>query len=168
MEFVELQRLLQDVEVDHAIEASPLAALVVDVSQVLENLGMPPTQWIPQDPRTASDILGSVDVILECVKGAYDSGHSPWDYALGAFCRCHLRRWCPPSNSILFFCAIYFWELVLFVPASSGSSLLFPSITGYCIEGRQYFSCPAIVWVPVTTSRGPSPGWPHSVPGSIS
>jgi hypothetical protein len=47
-EFIELQRLLQDVEADRIIEASCLAALVRDVSQVLENLGMPPSQESPE------------------------------------------------------------------------------------------------------------------------
>jgi hypothetical protein len=51
--------------VDHVIEASQLAALVGGVSQVLENLGMPPISGIPQNLCMASDVLGAVDVILE-------------------------------------------------------------------------------------------------------
>jgi hypothetical protein len=47
MEFVKPQWLLRDIEADHAIEASPLAALVRDVSQALENLGMPSILGIP-------------------------------------------------------------------------------------------------------------------------
>jgi hypothetical protein len=47
VEFVELWWLLWDAEVDHAFETSWLAALVEDVSQVLENLGMPPIPGIP-------------------------------------------------------------------------------------------------------------------------
>jgi hypothetical protein len=47
MEFIELQRLLRDVEVDCVIEASRLAALVGDASQVLENLGMPLSRGSP-------------------------------------------------------------------------------------------------------------------------
>jgi hypothetical protein len=70
-----LQRLLHDVKVDRVIEASRLAALVKDVSQVLGNLGLPPIPRIPQDPRTTGDVLGSVDVILERVKEGYDSSH---------------------------------------------------------------------------------------------
>jgi hypothetical protein len=60
----------------------PLISEVVlpqEVSQVLENLGLPPILGIPRDPRTADDIFGVVDVILECVKDAYDSGHNPCD-----------------------------------------------------------------------------------------
>jgi hypothetical protein len=77
MEFVELWRLLQDIKTDRITEVSWLAALVREVSQVLENLGLPPIPRIPWDPRTAGDVLGAVDVILECVKEAYDSGHGP-------------------------------------------------------------------------------------------
>jgi hypothetical protein len=77
MEFIELRQLLWDIKGNHAIEDSWLAAQVGDVSQVLENLGMPPILGMPWDPRTASDVLGVVDVILDCVKEAYDSSHSP-------------------------------------------------------------------------------------------
>jgi hypothetical protein len=58
MEFVELQRLLWDVEVDRVVEAGRLATLVRDVSQVMENLSMPPISGIPRDARMASDTLG--------------------------------------------------------------------------------------------------------------
>jgi hypothetical protein len=64
---------------DHAVEASRLAALVGDVSQVLESRGMPPILGIPQDPRTVNDVLGLVYVILERMREAYDSGHNPQD-----------------------------------------------------------------------------------------
>jgi hypothetical protein len=47
MEFVELRRLLQDIEVNRVIEAVWLVTLVRDVSKVLEDLGMPPIQGIP-------------------------------------------------------------------------------------------------------------------------
>jgi hypothetical protein len=57
----------------------------------------------------------------------------------------------------LFWCNM-FLGLVLFVSASSGSSSLFPSITGDCVDCRQYFACPAIVWVPTAMSTGLSPG----------
>jgi hypothetical protein len=42
MEFIELRRLLQDVEMDRITEAGQLATLVREVSQVLENLGVRP------------------------------------------------------------------------------------------------------------------------------
>jgi hypothetical protein len=42
MEFIELRRLLQDVEMDRITEAGQLATLVREVSQVLENLGIRP------------------------------------------------------------------------------------------------------------------------------
>jgi hypothetical protein len=58
MEFIKLWRLLRDVEVDRVIKADWLATLVRDVSQVLANLGTPPIPEIPQDPRTANNILG--------------------------------------------------------------------------------------------------------------
>jgi hypothetical protein len=79
MEFIELRCFLRDVVADHAVKASRLAALVRDVSWVLENLGMPSMLGIPRDLRMADDVLGAVDVILEHVKGAYDSGCGPWD-----------------------------------------------------------------------------------------
>jgi hypothetical protein len=41
MEFVELQRLLQDTEADHVIEVVRLVTLVRDMSTVLVDLGMP-------------------------------------------------------------------------------------------------------------------------------
>jgi hypothetical protein len=44
MEFVELKWLLQDIETCHITEAARLAALVREVSQVLENLGLPPSR----------------------------------------------------------------------------------------------------------------------------
>jgi hypothetical protein len=47
MEFIELRWLLQDVKADRVVEASWLAALVGNVSQVLDNLGMPPIPKIP-------------------------------------------------------------------------------------------------------------------------
>jgi hypothetical protein len=65
MEFVELQRVLQDTVVDHVVEAGRLATLVRDVSKVPADLGMPPIPEIPQDPRMAGDILEVVDVILD-------------------------------------------------------------------------------------------------------
>jgi hypothetical protein len=79
MEVVKLRGLLRDAEVDRVIEAGRLATLVRDVSKVLEDLGMSPIPGSPRDPRTAVDILGAVDVILERVKEAYDSGNDPWD-----------------------------------------------------------------------------------------
>jgi hypothetical protein len=79
MEFIELRWLLQDIKVDRITEVGRLGALVRELSQVLENLGMPPIPGIPRDPRTVSDALEAVDVILECVKEAYDSGHDPCD-----------------------------------------------------------------------------------------
>jgi hypothetical protein len=77
MEFIELRGLLWDVEADRVVEVSRLAALARDVSKVLEDLGMSPIPRIPRDPRTASGILGAVDVILQCMKEAYDLGHDP-------------------------------------------------------------------------------------------
>jgi hypothetical protein len=76
-EFVALHQLLWDAEMDRVIEVGRLVTLVRDVSKVLEDLGMSLIPWIPRDPRTASDVLGAVHVILECVKEAYDSGYGP-------------------------------------------------------------------------------------------
>jgi hypothetical protein len=47
MEFIKLRRLLQDVKADRVTEVGQLATLVREVSQVLENLGLPPILEIP-------------------------------------------------------------------------------------------------------------------------
>jgi hypothetical protein len=65
IDLVELRGPLRDTEVDCV------------VSKVLEDLGMSPILGIPRDPCMVDDILGMVDVILECVKEAYDSNHGP-------------------------------------------------------------------------------------------
>jgi hypothetical protein len=77
MELVELRGILRDVKVGQIVKASRLATLVRDVSKVLEGLGMSHILGIPRDPCTAGDILGVVDVILECMKEAYDSSDIP-------------------------------------------------------------------------------------------
>jgi hypothetical protein len=79
MAHVMLHGLLWDTEVDHIIEAGWLATLVRDVSKVLEDLGMFPISGIPLYRCTVGDILGAVDIILECMKEAYDLDHDPWD-----------------------------------------------------------------------------------------
>jgi hypothetical protein len=63
MEFIELRRLHQGIEADCVTEAGRRATLVREGAMVLENLGTPLILGITQDH----------------VKGAYDSGHSPWD-----------------------------------------------------------------------------------------
>jgi hypothetical protein len=68
MELIELRGLPWDVEVDCVVEVGQLVTLVRDVSKVLEDLVMSPITGIPRDPRTAGDIKGVVDVILEHVK----------------------------------------------------------------------------------------------------
>jgi hypothetical protein len=65
--------------VNRVVKAGWLATLVSDVSKVLVDLGMPTIPVIPQDPRTDGDVLEVVDVILEFMKEAYDSGNGPWD-----------------------------------------------------------------------------------------
>jgi alpha-D-ribose 1-methylphosphonate 5-phosphate C-P lyase len=77
MELIELSGILRDTEVDRIVEFGQLATQVRDVSKVLEDLGMSPIPRIPRDPCTFDDVLGVVDVILEDVKEAYDSGHDP-------------------------------------------------------------------------------------------
>jgi hypothetical protein len=47
MEFIKLQSLLQDTEVDHITEAGWLAILARDVAKVLVDLGKPPIPGIP-------------------------------------------------------------------------------------------------------------------------
>jgi hypothetical protein len=79
MELIEHRGLLRDAEVDRVIEAGRLVTLVRDVSKVLEDLGMSPNPGILWDLRMADDVLGVVDVILECVKEAYASSHGPWN-----------------------------------------------------------------------------------------
>jgi hypothetical protein len=70
MEFIELRRLRQVIETDRITDASRLATLVREVSQVLESLGLPPIPGMPQEPCTTDDLLGALDVILEGVKEA--------------------------------------------------------------------------------------------------
>jgi hypothetical protein len=77
MEFIKLRRLLQDVEVDRVIEAGRLAILLTDMSKVLVDLSMPPIPGIPWDPRTAGDLLGAIDVMLEHLRETYATVHSP-------------------------------------------------------------------------------------------
>jgi hypothetical protein len=79
MEFVELQRLLQDAKADYIIEVMRLVTLVRDVSKVLVDLGMPPILEIPWDLHMTGDILEVVDVILKRLQEAYASSHAPWD-----------------------------------------------------------------------------------------
>jgi hypothetical protein len=79
MEFVELQRLPNEAEVEHITTAGPLASLVRDVYMVLVDLGMLPIPEIPQDPPVAGDVLVAVGVILEHVRKAYASRNGPWD-----------------------------------------------------------------------------------------
>jgi hypothetical protein len=59
------------------IEVGRLATLLRDVSKVLEDLGMPPIPEIPRDSCMANDVLEQVDIILELLNEAYDSGHEP-------------------------------------------------------------------------------------------
>jgi hypothetical protein len=40
---------------------------------------MPPIPEIPRNLCAVDDILEEVDVILECLMEAYDSGHGPWE-----------------------------------------------------------------------------------------
>jgi hypothetical protein len=63
--------------VERVTEAGRLAILVRDVSKVPVDLGMPPIPGIPQDPRAADNILEAAGTILECLREAYTSGHSP-------------------------------------------------------------------------------------------
>jgi hypothetical protein len=67
-----------------------------------------------------------------------------------------------PVKAYLFFYfisdVIYFQDLVVFVHPSSGSSQLFPSITGDWVECRPFFTWPAIVQDPTTMSTGPCLG----------
>jgi hypothetical protein len=63
--------------VDHVTKVEWLAILVGDVSKILADLGMPPIPGIPWDPCIAGDILEMVDIILECLREAYASGHGP-------------------------------------------------------------------------------------------
>jgi hypothetical protein len=101
MEFVELRRFLQDTEVDCVVEVGWLATLVRDVSKVLEDLGMPPTSGIPQDPRMADNVLEVVDVILECLWESYTSGHGP------GIMHCSLIIVVSVVLSVLAFCFVF-------------------------------------------------------------
>jgi hypothetical protein len=79
MEFIELQKLLKDAEIERVIEVGRLAILVRDVCKVLVDLDMPPIPEIPQDPCMDGDVLEMVSIILEHLREAYASGHEPWD-----------------------------------------------------------------------------------------
>jgi hypothetical protein len=79
MEFVKLQRLIKDVEVERITKAGRLAILVSDVSEVLVDHGMPPIPGIFRDPCTTDDILEVMGIILEHLWEAYASGHDRWD-----------------------------------------------------------------------------------------
>jgi hypothetical protein len=79
MEFVELQKLLNEAEVERVTEIGRLAIIARDASKVLVDVGMPPIPRIPQDPRMIDDILEAVGVILESLQEAYASSHGPWD-----------------------------------------------------------------------------------------
>jgi hypothetical protein len=74
-----LDKMLGEKKVDRAAEAKRQAILVMDVSKVLTDLGMSPILGIPQDQRTAVDVLEVVDVILECLREVYTSDHDTWD-----------------------------------------------------------------------------------------
>jgi hypothetical protein len=77
MGIIGLRRCLKEVEVERVAEVGRLAILVRDVSKVPVDLGMPPIPGIPQDSRTADNILEAAGTILECLREAYTSGHSP-------------------------------------------------------------------------------------------
>jgi hypothetical protein len=77
MEFIKLQSLLEDTEVDHITEAGWLAILARDVAKVLVDLGKPPIPGIPRDPHMPGNILVVVDIILERLREAYASGNDP-------------------------------------------------------------------------------------------
>jgi hypothetical protein len=79
MEFIDIRRLLQDAEADCVVEAEQLATLVMDMSKVLVDLGMPPIPEISWDPCMSGDIPEVVDVIQEHLQEAYDSGLDPCD-----------------------------------------------------------------------------------------
>jgi hypothetical protein len=79
MEFVELWRLLKDVEAARVTKAGWLAILVRDVSKVLVDLGMPPIPGIPRDPCITIDILETMGAILEHLREHYPFSHVPWD-----------------------------------------------------------------------------------------
>jgi hypothetical protein len=74
-----LDKMLGEKKVDRAAEAKRQAILVMDVSKVLMDLGMSPILGIPQDQRTAVDVLEVVDIILECLREVYASDHDTWD-----------------------------------------------------------------------------------------
>jgi hypothetical protein len=65
--------------VERITEVGQLAVLVVDISKVLVDHGMPPILGTPQNPGTASNVLEVAGTILECVWEAHASGHGPND-----------------------------------------------------------------------------------------
>jgi hypothetical protein len=65
--------------VEHVDKAGQLTILARDASMVLVDLGMPPIPRIPRDPHMDNDIMEVVGIIQEHLRGAYTSGHGPWD-----------------------------------------------------------------------------------------
>jgi hypothetical protein len=79
MDFIELRWLLWDIEADRAVEANRLCFHGEGCVLGSREYGYALSPEDPQDPCMTGDVLGAVDVIQERVKGAYDSGHDPWD-----------------------------------------------------------------------------------------
>jgi hypothetical protein len=71
MEFIKLQKILKDVEVERVTEVRRLVILARDVFKVLVNLDLTPIPMIPWDARIAGDILKLVGIILERLREAY-------------------------------------------------------------------------------------------------
>jgi hypothetical protein len=74
---VKLREHLDEAKAAHIIEAVELATLVMEISMILGDLGLPPIRGIPQDPGKARDVLEAMCVVMECLWKAHTSGAGP-------------------------------------------------------------------------------------------
>jgi hypothetical protein len=76
-ELEELHACMAMVVDEHAINAGELLQLVLEISNVLVNLGMLPIQHIPQLPKMAQEVMVAASLILECLREEHASGAGP-------------------------------------------------------------------------------------------
>jgi hypothetical protein len=77
LKLVELREHLDEAKAAHIVEAEELAMLVVEISMILGDLGLPPIRGIPQDLGKARDVMEAVGVVLEHLWKAHAFGARP-------------------------------------------------------------------------------------------
>jgi hypothetical protein len=65
IELEELRTLVVGAKEERATEAGKLAALVVEASNTIMDLGMHPIREVPPNPKKAHEVLKAAGVILE-------------------------------------------------------------------------------------------------------